>query len=137
MALAESIVARRRNYAALTATGVPRRTLFATLLMQTFAPLLPALLLSIGAGIAMTRSFTADVQIGGGEPYETCVDPRGDWTICAKHVVVDPLVVMPIPVPVRDLFLLGAGAALAMLVVVGLGMLILRSSTDLEELRAA
>ncbi|MFC7529380.1 FtsX-like permease family protein [Actinoplanes sp. GCM10030250] len=131
VALAESIVARRRTHAALTAAGVPRRTLSAAVLGQTFAPLVPALLLAIGSGVALSRSLITDVEVGGGSIGESCA---GEPATCA-NVVVDPLVVMPVPVPVRELLLLGSGAAVIMVGVAGIGLLVLRSSTDLEELR--
>jgi hypothetical protein len=50
--------------------------------------------------------------------------------------VVQHEVVLAVPVPWAGLLLLGATALVAMLVAVGAGLLVLRSSTDLEELRA-
>ena len=118
--LAESIVARRRTYAALTVAGVPRRTLSAAILWQTLTPLIPALLLALAAGDAMVRMFTADVTVGsdgagGGEPY----------------------IHLTIPVPWAHLLLLGGGALVAVLLAAGAGLLVLRASTDLEELRVS
>ncbi|MEU4694615.1 FtsX-like permease family protein [Actinoplanes sp. NPDC023714] len=136
VAFVEGIVARRRAYAALTATGVPRRTLRAVLLWHTFVPLVPAVLLALGAGTALFRMTGTEVRSGGGGTYETCVDPVADWATCAKQTLVEPLVVVPVPIPFGGLALLGAGALVAMLLVVGVGAAVLRSSTDLEELRA-
>ncbi|KUL38991.1 FtsX-like permease family protein [Actinoplanes awajinensis] len=135
VAFAEGIVARRRTFAAMTASGVPRRTLGSMLLWHTFAPLVPALLLALVSGASLTRSLRTEVEVGGGSGYEACVDPAQDFTTCAKKIIVDPLVVQPVPVPFGQLALLGGGALLVMLLVVGAGMLVLRSSTDLEELR--
>ncbi|NMO54326.1 permease [Actinoplanes sp. TBRC 11911] len=104
VALAESIVAGRRSYAALTASGVPRRTLAASVLWQTLTPLVPALLLAVGSGVALARLFDTHPPA-------------------------------PVPVPFQSLGLLGAGALLAVVLAAGAGLLVLRSSTDLEELR--
>ncbi|WP_436524838.1 FtsX-like permease family protein [Actinoplanes sp. HUAS TT8] len=112
---AEGIVARRRTFAAMTAGGVPRRTLGAMLLWVTFAPLLPALLLALISGVSLIRSMRTEVPVAGDTVK----------------------VVLPIPIPFGPLALLGGGAVLAMLLVVGAGMMVLRSSTDLEELRAS
>jgi hypothetical protein len=109
VALAESIVARRRAYASLTATGVPRRTLSAAVLWQTLTPLVPAVVLALGAGISLTRLIGTDIEM--------------------KNVVVH------VPVPATQLALLGGGALLAVLLAAGAGLVVLRSSTDLEELR--
>jgi hypothetical protein len=109
VALTESIVARRRTYAALTAAGVPRRTLSAALLWQTLTPLVPALLLALGSGFALVRLTGTTLR------FES--------------------VVVPVEVPAESLALLGVGALLAVLLAAGAGLLVLRSSTDLEELR--
>jgi hypothetical protein len=133
VAFVEGIVARRRAYAALTATGVPRRTLSAVLLWHTFVPLVPAVLLALGAGASLWRMTGTEIENGGS--YEMCVDPTADLATCVKETIVEPSVVLPIPIPFADLALLGGGALLAMLLVVGVGAAVLRSSADLEELR--
>ncbi|MFI1994709.1 FtsX-like permease family protein [Actinoplanes sp. NPDC020271] len=115
VALAEGIVARRRTFAAMTAGGVPQAKLGATLFVVTFVPLLPALLLALVCGVSLMRSMRTEVVVT-------------DDTLTLA---------LPIPVPIGSLALLGAGAVLAMLLVVGAGMLVLRSSTDLEEMRAS
>jgi hypothetical protein len=124
VALAESIVARRRTFAALTASGVPRRTLAAAVLWQTLTPLIPALLLALAAGNALVRLLFTEVTttVGcSGEPGAVCVPA--------------PEIRLAVPIPWGDLTTLGGGALLGMLVAVGAGLLVLRSSTDLEELR--
>ncbi|MBG0565338.1 FtsX-like permease family protein [Actinoplanes aureus] len=133
VAFVEGIVARRRAYAALTATGVPRRTLGNVLLWHTFVPLVPALLLALASGAALVRMMGSEVRHGG--EYEQCIDPNATFPTCAKETFVEPLLVVPIPIPLQQLVLLGAGALVAMLLVVGVGVMVLRSSTDLEELR--
>jgi hypothetical protein len=109
VALVESIVARRRSYAALTASGVPRRTLAASVLWQTLTPLVPALALALGSGVALTRLGETEVRVES--------------------------IVVRVPIPFSQLALLGGGALLAVLLAAGAGLLVLRSSTDLEELR--
>ncbi|GAA2492539.1 FtsX-like permease family protein [Winogradskya humida] len=111
ISLAEGIVARRRTYAALTAAGVPGRTLSESVLWQTMLPLAPALLLAVTSGIGLIRLTGTEV--------------------------VAPTVQLTVPVPVGSLALLGGGAFLIMLIATGVGLVVLRSSTDLEELRAA
>ncbi|WP_433373084.1 FtsX-like permease family protein [Actinoplanes sp. CA-142083] len=133
VALAESIVARRRTYASMTATGVPRRTLSAAILWQTLTPLIPALLLALAAGDALVRLIRTDFNLG--REYANCLaDPPVEGHCVAPAVVQAPTV-LHVPIPWGDLGMLGAGALLAVLVAVGAGTLVLRSSTDLEELR--
>ncbi|GAA4595934.1 hypothetical protein GCM10023107_35880 [Actinoplanes octamycinicus] len=137
VAFAEGIVARRRTFAAMTASGVPRRTLGGVLFWHTFAPLLPALLLALVSGAALVRTLRTEISVGGGPDLAVCADPAApDLATCVTKVIADPFIVQPVPVPFGQLALLAAGALLAMAAVVGAGMLVLRSSTDLEELRA-
>ncbi|MET0425068.1 MAG: FtsX-like permease family protein [Actinoplanes sp.] len=110
VALVEGIVARRQAYAALTATGVPRRTLSAAILWQTLAPMVPALLIAIGAGASLAR-------------------------LVSPAINVSDKVSLDVPVPLAGLALLGGGGLAVMLLAAGAGLLVLRSSTDLEELR--
>jgi hypothetical protein len=133
VALAESIVARRRTYASLTAAGVPRRTLIGAILWQTLTPLVPALLLALAAGDALVRLIQTDFDLGG--EYARCLTDPEVGGHCVPPAVVQAPTVLHVPIPWGDLGLLGVGALLAVLVAVGAGTLVLRSSTDLEELR--
>jgi hypothetical protein len=108
IALAEGIVARRRTYAALVAAGVPRRTLGEAIAWQTLAPLVPATVVALTVGISLVWATIATAAAGTGRA---------------------------VPVPVGDLLLLGGIAFAIMAAVVGVGLLFLRMSTDLEELR--
>ncbi|GIM92920.1 FtsX-like permease family protein [Paractinoplanes toevensis] len=132
VALAESIVARRRTYAALTATGVPRRTLSAAVLLQTLTPLIPALLLALAAGDALVRLIETEIPIGN--EFRECVERGLGGCEAPRHP--EMATVLHVPIPWANLALLGGGALLAVLVAVGAGLLVLRASTDLEELRA-
>jgi hypothetical protein len=126
VALAEGIISRRRTYAALVAAGVPRRTLGAAIAWQTLAPLVPAVLIAliVGAGLVVTPldSVTASST--------TCTG--GDPPVCTDG----PRVTASVPWPIADMAVLGGGALALMVLVVGAGLLFLRMSTDLEELRA-
>jgi hypothetical protein len=128
VALAEGIVTRRRTYAALVAAGVPRRTLGEAIAWQTLGPMVPATLVALIVGTGLVRSIfstaTADIGTCTGD---NCEPGSPDW-----HTAV---VTLKVPVPVGDLFLLGAGAVVIMALVAGVGLLFLRMSTDLEEIR--
>ena len=132
VALAEGIVSRRRAYAALVATGVPRRTLAEALAWQTITPLIPATLIALTVGVGLIRSIETSVSGGRRGSCDgtaaQCADPNSPlWHYTEVRLAV--------PVPVSDLALLGGGTLAIMLLVVGAGWLFLRMSTDLEELR--
>ena len=135
VALAESVVSRRRAYASLVATGVPRRVLGESLAWQTLAPLVPAVLVALTVGIGLFRSLVTEASSGGssscGGTLEQCADPNSPYWHSS------PVVTLPVPLPLTGLALLGGGALVAMLLVVAVGYLFLRMSTDIEELRAA
>jgi hypothetical protein len=128
VALAEGIVTRRRTYAALVAAGVPRRTLSAAIVWQTLGPLVPAALIALLVGTALVRSVfstaTADVGTCSGD---NCVPGSPSW-----HSAT---VTLTVPIPFDDLARLGAGALAVMALVAGVGLLFLRMSTDLQEIR--
>ncbi|MFF5213872.1 FtsX-like permease family protein [Micromonospora sp. NPDC000442] len=105
--LVEGIVSRRRAYAALVATGVPRATIGTSIVWQVLTPVVPAVLFALGVGYAIGLLLTGGVGRGGPQP----------------------------DVPLGQLASQGAGAIVAVLLVVGLGVLFLRSNTAMEELR--
>jgi hypothetical protein len=124
VALTEGIAARRRAYTALIATGVPRATLSRSILWQVFAPLVPAVLLALAVGTALSRGVAAgDRAAGSGS--QSCTPDGG----CITATVA------AIGIPFGELALLGAATLTAALTVVGLSLLFLRSSTNLDELR--
>ncbi|MEJ3748356.1 FtsX-like permease family protein [Actinomycetes bacterium KLBMP 9797] len=122
VALAESIVSRRRAYAALVATGVPRGTLARAVAWQTLAPAVPGVLIALMTGAGLARGLFSDVR-------------ANDYSPCGSGDCEPPEVVRAVPVPLDDLALYGAGALAALLAVVGVGLLFLRASTAVEELR--
>jgi hypothetical protein len=143
VALAEGIVTRRRAYASLVAVGVTRRILGEAIAWQTMAPLVPSVLIAINVGYQLTRTVGSldTVVMAGGDGYTGCyvADP-----LCSGTTVLDspiwtnvdtPVVTLAVPVPLDGLVALGGGTLAAMLVVVGVGLIFLRMSTDLEELR--
>ncbi|MET8120833.1 FtsX-like permease family protein [Micromonospora sp. NPDC005189] len=139
VALVEGIVARRRAYAALVATGVPRATLSRSVAWQALAPAVPAILLALTVGTLLGQGLFREVSTGvsSREICEAtaalCDDPatRDQYT----RIVYTPEIVRAIPVPLEQLAWLGAGALVAVLVTVGIGLLFLRASTALDELR--
>jgi hypothetical protein len=138
VALVEGIVSRRRAYAALVATGVPRRTLGEAVAWQTLAPLVPAILVALAVGVSMVRTTIGTSVTSGSSTSEWCT---GTEAQCAepnstfRHVQEIGGVMLPIPVPLGDLAILGGATFVAMLIVVAVGLFFLRRSTDLEELR--
>jgi len=112
---------------------VPRRTLSAAILWQTVTPLVPALLLALAVGDALVRLIPKHFDLS--DVYQQCVAEQSPDAHCTTLAAVHAPAVLTVPIPWGDLGLLGAGAMLAVLVAVGAGLLVLRSSTDLEELR--
>ncbi|MEU4419424.1 FtsX-like permease family protein [Actinoplanes sp. NPDC024001] len=129
IALAEGIVTRRRTYSALVATGVPRRTLGEAIAWQTFAPLIPATTVALIVGTGLVRTVNSTVTARGGvcSGAECADEASASWRNAS--------VTLDVPIPFAELVVLGAGAVVVMALVAGVGMLTLRSSTDLEELR--
>jgi hypothetical protein len=131
VALAESIVARRRVYAALVAAGVPRRVLGESIAWRTLTSLVPAVLVALTVGLSLVRSVATEVTGGGTASCSSnCYEGSSNW-------VKAPQITKAVPVPLADLLVLGGGAVAIMLVVVGVGLVLLRRSTDLDELRVA
>jgi hypothetical protein len=116
IALAEGIVARRRAYAALVATGVPRAVLGRSIAWHALAPAVPAIVLALGIGTLMGRTYF------GGSVREQLTDNGSP-------------VERMIAVPFGALASFGGAGLLGVLATVGVGLILLRSSTDLEELR--
>ncbi|MEU1752418.1 FtsX-like permease family protein [Micromonospora matsumotoense] len=136
VALVEGIVARRRTYAALVASGVPRSVLGRSVAWQALAPAVPAIGLALAVGLLLTWGVAGRPRTYGGHSVQVCT---GDAVGCAdpstlREVWVPEAVVTP-EVPWAQLAWVGAGALAAVLVTVGVGLLFLRMSTAVEELR--
>jgi hypothetical protein len=138
VAVAEGIASRRHTYAAMVAAGVPRRTLVEALAWRTLAPMLPASVLACTLGVSLTRIVLGSTAAAGGGTSGVCT---GTAEQCADHQsaywtwVTDPLVTRDVPVPLDELAGLTVAVAVVLSAVVGVGALVLRSSTDVEELR--
>ena len=148
VALVERILAHRRASAALVAAGVPRSTLGLAALWQAVVPAVPALILAAAVGIALPR-----LAFGGGlsiATREVCVGPvPGDFVqdggqpcfgnpgVTAVHQVMIPGVSHAVAVPWAHLALLATGGMALVVAMVGVSLLLLRTSTDLAELRTA
>jgi hypothetical protein len=139
VALAEGVVSRRRTYAALVATGVPRGVLARALVWQSLTPAVPAILLAVTVGALLPRGVATQVQ-GGGGSYEIC---EASKAICADpdtagaylRVYEEPPLIRAIGVPYGELAQHAGLALAAVLVTVAIGLLFLRTSTSVEELR--
>jgi hypothetical protein len=135
VALAEGIVSRRRAYAGLVATGVPRGVLGESLAWQTLAPVVPAILVALTVGLSLLRGMGTEVTAGAGGTCQgteaQCADLNSPYWHNSDGVTLH------VPVPIGDLLVLGGGAFLLMMLVVGMGLVFLRRSTDLDELRIA
>lgn len=136
VAVAEAVVSRRRTYAALIATGVPRGVVARSVVWQAMAPAVPAVVLAGLLGLALSRGLHESTVTEGGSTLCTadaavCDDPVAG----APYLLTLPPVVRTVALPVLDLTVLWAGALAAVLIAVGVGLLFLRPSTDLAELR--
>ncbi|MCX5119394.1 ABC transporter permease [Micromonospora sp. NBC_00362] len=139
VALVEGIVARRRAYAALVATGVPRATLSRSVAWQALAPAVPAILLALAVGTLLGRGLFPGA-VRGESSTEICT---GTDALCADPATRGQYIqfvrlpeVRRVPaVPLEHLAWLGAGALAAVLLTIGVGLLFLRASTALDELR--
>ncbi|WP_446217832.1 FtsX-like permease family protein [Micromonospora sp. IBHARD004] len=140
VALSESVVSRRRAYAALVATGVPRAVLGRSIAWQAVAPAVPAILTALTVGTLLVLGVFGRTAESGTSSYgvcdagpEVCDNP----VTAAQHTreIVVPAVERAVHIPVDLLALYGAGGLAAVLMTVGVGLLFLRSSTAVEELR--
>ncbi|GAB3835058.1 FtsX-like permease family protein [Dactylosporangium cerinum] len=140
--VAEGIVSRRRAYASLVATGVPRGTVSRSILWQSLLPAIPAVLVALVVGISLVRALGTEMQGGGGSIWQCTATAAecgsSDPAVREKSgVVVEiPTITRSVPVPWGELARIGGVAGLAVLGTTALGLLFLRRSTDLEELRA-
>jgi hypothetical protein len=141
VAVAEGIVSRRREYASLVATGVPRAVLGRAILWQSLVPAVPTIVLALAVGAILARGGggTEAQSSGTGMSYcdasPTICDDETAAAAFTKIVEIVPTT-RPIPIPYDDLFAFGGLAIGAILAMVGIGLLFLRSSTAVEELRA-
>ncbi len=139
VAVVEGITARRRAYAALVATGVPRATIGRSLLWQSLAPTVPAIALALTVGYLLVRGVYR-APSGGGYPQEVCDAGErlcGDPLTRAHYARTEwvPKVTVTPDVPWEQLAWFAAGGLAAVLLTVGVGLLFLRAGSTVEELR--
>ncbi|MCF6378115.1 hypothetical protein L2K70_10925 [Nocardioides KLBMP 9356] len=114
----ESVVASRKSLSALIATGVPRRTLRAGLLLEAIIPLVLMLPVAVAAGIVSARGVlgTSDAKSYGSVANET-------------------IVVVPVPVPWQTGLLTVVAAWLVVLVVAWVATKFVDAAAHPSELR--
>ncbi|MET8906283.1 FtsX-like permease family protein [Micromonospora sp. NPDC004551] len=139
VAVVEGITTRRRAYAALVATGVPRATIGRSLLWQSLTPAVPAIGLALTVGYLLVRGVFPPPR-DGGYTQEWCDAGEqlcGDPATRARYTRTEwvPEVIVPPHVPWEQLAWFAAGGLAAVLLTVGVGALFLRASTTVEELR--
>ncbi|MGW1056640.1 FtsX-like permease family protein [Micromonospora rubida] len=138
--LVEGIVARRRAYAALVAQGVPRGVLGRSIAWQVLAPAAPAVLLALTVGLLLGRGFAGPVRTGvvSGPVCEATAELCADPATRERYLrTIDPPERYFMPdVPLEHLALFGAGTLAVVSLTVLVGLLFLRVSTTVEELRA-
>jgi ABC-type antimicrobial peptide transport system permease subunit len=110
VAVGEGIVSRRRAYAALVASGVPRGVLARSILWQALVPMVPSVVLALFVGVRLVGSAMGDTvdNYGRSAPYVLPLDTIATYGVLAVAAVA---------------------------VAVGVGLLFLRGSTAVEELR--
>ena len=130
VAFVERVLSRRRTYAALVATGVPRSVLVRASLWHAAAPAVPAIALSTVAGVVISMIMKGlDVTASA---VAFCETRAADGTCPGA-----PLFTRAVEVPWVHLGALGGGAVLVVLAMAALSLTFLRASTDIAELRTA
>jgi hypothetical protein len=127
VSLSEAIVSRRRTYAALVATGVPRSILARTQIWQTVTVAVPALVIATATGLLVIRFL-----------FGTTVSSGGSGVRTDGGTIIDvPSVEAHVPVPWLHLGVVVFGSIGAVLVTAAISLLFIKSSTSVEELRTA
>jgi hypothetical protein len=142
VAVANSVVERRRALASLTASGVPRGVLGRAVVWQTVAVAVPALVVAMVTGLALSSGVARPTVASGGQD-SMCTAPPADPRACfstdpAAHgatMVVAPTVTEQVPIPWGELGVIGGWGLGATVLTAALGLAFLRASTAPEELR--
>jgi hypothetical protein len=127
VSVSEAIVSRRRTYAALVATGVPRSVLVRTQMWQALAVAVPVLPVAAVIGYLIPR-----LVLGG-----SVFSGRSTMQFDNGPVYVVPNFVEHVAIPWVNLALVVGAALVAVVVTNGVGLLFLRASTRVDELRTA
>lgn len=118
---AEGILTRRRSLAALTAAGTPVGVLRRAVLAEMILPLAPTAILAASAGALAARGLFGSTLV----TYDYSASGQATQRIIS------------VPIPWAELGILVAGTLAVTLLVSSMSLLLLRSSTDSVELRAA
>ncbi|GAA5195855.1 hypothetical protein GCM10023322_63470 [Rugosimonospora acidiphila] len=146
VAVANSVVERRRALASLTASGVPRGVLGRAVLWQTVGVAVPALILAMATGVALGRGVEGSTVGDESGTYsctappdapQACNLPLGQARQLGAKVIEPPHITEQVPVPWGQLGVIGGWALGATVLTAGLGMVFLRASTAPEELRTS
>jgi hypothetical protein len=142
VATAEQVTARRRTLAALTASGTPLGVMARAVLLEVALPLVAGVTMAVTAGILAARgAFDQDLKVerGGGTYCQPPVGAADNWcALPARQIDVPEFqLARSVPVPWTGLLWLGGGAIVVTLLLAALGLLFLRRSTSVSELRAA
>jgi ABC-type antimicrobial peptide transport system permease subunit len=135
VSLSEAIVSRRRTYAALVASGVPRSVLVRTQLWQTMSMALPALVLAAAVGVELARALFGATISGGGDQVDVSAEALAGQPVVDPQIVTLPKIVYSVPVPWHGLEVVLGGSVAAVIITVGIGLLFLRPAMSIEELR--
>jgi hypothetical protein len=145
VALADGVVTRRRTLTALIAGGTSRGVLSRAMMWQVLTPAVPAILIAVSAGIILPRRLVQQVQSGGiggdvcrpapGDPADACGNP--EYFSAHSTYVESPPITLDVPVPWDQLTLLGGAALAAVAVVTAVGLVFVRMSTNVSELRTS
>jgi FtsX-like permease family len=141
VAFTERIAGRRRAYAALVATGVPRGAIARASVWQSLAPAVPAIALAVAVGATAMFAFAGSVTAGG---WGSGVCPDPDQSVCfgpsgdpsrAIEIKVPTIAANP-AIPWTAFGMFAASMLGLVLLTALLSLTVLRSSTDIAELRA-
>ncbi len=145
VAVANSVVDRRRALASLTASGVPRTVLARAVLWQSLAVAVPAMVVAMVIGVGLARGVLGPAIGRSAQTWGVCTPPPEKATVCQSAVEADrapymreikvPGAAMRVPTPWVGLGVIGGSALGATILVTGLGLAFLRVSTAPEELR--
>ncbi|GGX32286.1 hypothetical protein GCM10010383_73250 [Streptomyces lomondensis] len=146
VALADGILARRRALASLVATGASHGLLARALSWQVISPVVPAVALATLAGMLLPRltvpstNDTADMEVWRctplpGDPHDACADAA--YQQAHGTLLTAEKVPVTVHMPWGQLALLAGGAVTATVVVTLVGLLFLRMSTRVTELRTS
>ncbi|MER8223602.1 hypothetical protein ABTZ58_24025 [Streptomyces sp. NPDC094143] len=146
VALADTVLAQRRTFVSFVAAGTPRSVLSKAVCWQTLTPAVPAVLLAVLAGVLLPRLAVPSGQDTAAMQAWRCSPLPGDTMAACKDAtyaeahgafVTAEKVPVVVHMPWAQLALLTTTALTATVLITLVGLLFLRGSTRLTELRTA